>query len=80
MCRNLVRKEKVDSFIRCPGFSHKEVAQILEVVGGNVGVFVARGDGPSNRASSKVRERKGYRGMHATIPKCEGSGGKICYT
>jgi len=29
---------------------------------GNVGVFVARGDGPSNRASSKARQRGGYRG------------------
>ncbi|MCW3985291.1 MAG: DUF6506 family protein [Candidatus Bathyarchaeota archaeon] len=55
VCRSLVRKEKVDSFILCPGFSRKEVAWISEVVGGNVGVFVARGDGPSNRASSKVR-------------------------
>ncbi|MCK4478065.1 hypothetical protein KAU88_06020 [Candidatus Bathyarchaeota archaeon] len=26
VCRNLVRKEKVDSFILCPGFFHKEVA------------------------------------------------------
>lgn len=56
VCKGLVKKEKVDSIILCPGFAHKEVA------GGNVGVFVARGDGPSKRASSKARQREGYRG------------------
>jgi len=62
VCKDLAKKEKVDSIILCPGFTHKEVAQLSEVARGNVGVFVARGDGPSNRASSKARQRGGYRG------------------
>ena len=61
VCKNLVKEEGVHSILLCPGFTHKEVAQISEVVGGNVGVFVARGDGPSNRALSKARQREGYR-------------------
>ena len=42
VCRDLVKREKVDFIILCPGFAHKEVAQLSEVAGGNVGVFVAR--------------------------------------
>jgi len=43
----------------CPGFTHKEIAEISEAVG-DIGVYVARGDGPSNIASLKVMEREGW--------------------
>ncbi len=48
-CRELVAKNQIDAILLCPGFTHKDVAGIAEVVGPNVGVSVARGDGPSNR-------------------------------
>jgi len=44
----------------CPGFTHESVAELAEVLGGEVGVFVARGDGPSTRASMEVMAREGW--------------------
>ncbi len=62
VCKSLVEQENIDSVILCPGFTHREVAEISEAVGEDVGVSVARGDGPSNRTSSKARQREGYAG------------------
>lgn len=59
-CKNLVKKEDIHSILLCPGFTHKDIAEISEAVGENVGVFVARGDGPSNRISHEVMEREGW--------------------
>ena len=44
-----LREEGIHSVLLCLGFTHENVAGIAEVVGKNVGVFVARGDGPSSR-------------------------------
>ena len=44
----------------CPGFTHRDVAEIAKAVGENVGVFVARGDGPSHRVSIEVMRREGW--------------------
>ncbi len=60
VCREFADKEGIDSVLLCPGFTHKDVAEIAEVVGSTVGVSVARGDGPSNRASLAAMERAGY--------------------
>ena len=38
----------------CPGFTHRDIAEIAEVVGENVGVNVARGDGPSTRIAMEI--------------------------
>ncbi len=59
VCRKLVRDEGIHSVLLCPGFTHRDVAEIAETVGENVGVFVARGDGPSNRTSLEIREKEG---------------------
>jgi|GEM_PF-5327143 len=40
--------------------SYRDIAEISEAVGENVGVFVARGDGPSNRISREVMRREGW--------------------
>jgi len=40
--------------------SYRDIAEISEAVGGNVGVFVARGDDPSNRISREVMRREGW--------------------
>jgi len=38
----------------------RDVAEISEAVGENVGVFVARGDGPSNKISREVMRGEGW--------------------
>ena len=53
--RRLVEEEGVQSILLCPGFTHKDIAEIAGAVGGKAGVFVARGDGPSSRITSVAR-------------------------
>ncbi|MFC2020075.1 DUF6506 family protein [Chloroflexota bacterium] len=57
-CRKLVQEEGIHSVLLCPGFTHRNVAEIVEAVGGNIMVSVARGDGPSSRLSAVVRKRE----------------------
>ena len=57
-CRKLAKEEGIHSVLLCPGFTHRGVAEITEVVGGNVSVAVARGDGPSSRVSAEIRRRE----------------------
>lgn len=56
-CKKLVADEGIHSIILCPGFAHRSVAEIVDAVGGNVVVSVARGDGPSSRLSAEIRKR-----------------------
>jgi len=60
VCKKVVKEEGIHSILLCPGFTHRDVAEISEAVGENVGVFVARGDGPSNRISMEVMRREGW--------------------
>ena len=66
--KRLVEEEDIHSILFCPGFMHRDLAEITEAVGGNVAVAVARGDGPSSKVSAEVRggrllrKRKGERG------------------
>jgi len=60
VCQKLVKEEGVHSILLCPGFTHKDVAGIAEAVGENVGVAVARGDGPSSRVSREVMKMEGW--------------------
>ena len=66
VCKKLVEEEGVQSILLCPGFTHRDVAEISEVVGENVGVFVARGKEralrSSNRVSRMIRKREGFVG------------------
>ena len=66
MSKKLVKEEGVHSILLCPGFTHTDVAEISEAVGENVGVFVARGDGPSNRVSMRIRRREGLVGRRSS--------------
>jgi len=54
-CKKLVKEEGIHSVLLCPGFSDKDVAEITEAVGPNVGVAVARGDSPGRRVPTEVR-------------------------
>jgi len=60
VCRKLVKEEGIHSILLCPGFTHRNVAEIAEAVEEIVGVFVARGDGPSNRVSMNIMKREGW--------------------
>ena len=57
-CRKLVEEEGIHSILLCPGFTHRNIAEIVEAVRNKVGVFVARGDGPSSRITALVRRRE----------------------
>ena len=60
VCKKLVREEGIHSILLCPGFTHQNVAEISEAVGENVGVSVARGDGPSSKIAKEVMKREGW--------------------
>ena len=60
VCKKLVKEEGIHSIMLCPGFTHKNIAEISEAVGENVGVCVARGDGPSSRVVMEVMKREGW--------------------
>ena len=56
-CKKLVKEEGIHSVLLCPGFTEKNVAEITEAVGENVGVAVARGDSPGRKVPAQVRIR-----------------------
>ncbi|MCX7995511.1 MAG: DUF6506 family protein [candidate division WOR-3 bacterium] len=60
VAKDIYEKEKIDAILLCPGFTHKDVAEIFEILGGKVSVSVARGDGPSNRIVQPVIQREYY--------------------
>jgi hypothetical protein len=56
---NLHKLKKLDSIIVCPGFTHKDVAEIIALTEGKVAVCPARGDGPSSRIAVEALKREG---------------------
>ena len=60
VCKKLVREEGIHSILLCPGFTHQNIAEISEAVGKNVGISVARGDGPSSKIAKEVMKREGW--------------------
>ena len=62
VAKNHAEMQNIDSVMLCPGFTHSDAAEIVKAVGDNVGVTVARGDGPSGKLSLAARKREGYMG------------------
>ncbi|MBA7616366.1 hypothetical protein ES703_23662 [subsurface metagenome] len=60
VCEKLVNEEGIHSIILCPGFKHRDIAEISGAVGENVAISVARGDGPSSRVAREVMKREGW--------------------
>jgi len=58
VCKNLYEKENIDSVLLCPGFTHKEVAEIFEALDNKVAVCVSRGDGPSGKITAPVLQKE----------------------
>ena len=60
VCKKLVVQEGIHSVLLCPGFTHRDVAEISRAVGESIAVSVARGDGPSNKVSMRVLKKEGW--------------------
>ena len=60
VARDLVENEGAQSIVLCPGFTHREVGEIVEAVGDNVAISIARPDGPGNRISARIRRQEGF--------------------
>jgi hypothetical protein len=58
VCKELYKKDKIDSVLLCPGFTHKDVAEIFEALENKVAVCVSRGDGPSSKITGPVLQRE----------------------
>ena len=58
--KKLVEEENIHSIILCPGFTHQNIAEISQVVGKNVGIAVARTDGPSGKIVREVMKKEGW--------------------
>jgi hypothetical protein len=56
----LFREKKIESILLCPGFSHKDIAELVAATGNQVAVCVSRGDGPGNRISLEALQRAGF--------------------
>ena len=57
--RRLFREKKIESILLCPGFTHRDIAEIVEATENKVAVCVARGDGPSSRISLEALKQAG---------------------
>ncbi len=60
VCKKFAEEEGIHSILLCPGFTHKDIAEISEAVGENVGVSVARGDSLSNRIAMRAMKEAGW--------------------
>jgi hypothetical protein len=60
VCRRFVKEEGIHSILLCPGFTHREIAELSEAAGKDVGISVARGDGPSSRIAAEAMKKEGW--------------------
>jgi hypothetical protein len=58
VCKDLYARDKIDSVLLCPGFTHRDVAEIFEVLDKKVAVCVSRGDGPSGQITGPVLQKE----------------------
>lgn len=54
------KEHSIHSVLLCPGFTHEAVSEISRELGENVGITVARGDGPSGRVAREAMEKSGW--------------------
>ncbi|MDH5695675.1 MAG: DUF6506 family protein [Dehalococcoidia bacterium] len=60
VCKDLVQKEGIQSFILCPGFTHQALAKIANAVGEKVAINVARGDVPGTTMVGEILAKEGW--------------------
>jgi hypothetical protein len=58
VARNTHEKESIHAVMLCPGFTHRDSAELFEALNEEVSVSVCRGDGPSNRIVQPVIQRE----------------------
>ena len=58
--KRFFKTKKIESILLCPGFSHKDIAEITAVTENKVAVSVARGDGASSRMALEAMKKAGY--------------------
>lgn len=58
VCRELREQGGIESVLLCPGFTHRDVAEIFASLDGKVAVCVARGDGPSGAITAPILQRE----------------------
>lgn len=56
--KDIYEKENIQAIILCPGFTHTDVAEIFQALGGKVSVNVARGDSLSNKIAQEVIKKE----------------------
>ncbi|OGD22304.1 MAG: hypothetical protein A2W03_09455 [Candidatus Aminicenantes bacterium RBG_16_63_16] len=54
------KEKNIESILLCPGFTHRDIAEIVKATENKVAVCVARGDGPSGRISLEALKRAGF--------------------
>ena len=60
VCREFMGQVGLDSVLLCPGFTNQDVADIAKTVGPDVGVGVARVDGPGGKAAIEAMKKAGF--------------------
>jgi hypothetical protein len=60
VCKELVKNQGIQSFLLCPGFTHKAIADIVDAIGPGVAVNVARGDVPSTLMVGEILAKEGW--------------------
>lgn len=60
VCTALVAEDRVQSIALCPGHSHADVAAIVEAVGEQVSVSIARSDIAGMHAAAQAMEKAGW--------------------
>jgi hypothetical protein len=58
VAKEMYDREKIESVILCPGFTHTDVSRIFQALQGKVSITVARGDGPSNKISQSIIQKE----------------------
>ena len=56
--KRIYAEENIHAIMLCPGFTHKDVAELFQVLDGKVSINVSRGDGPSSRIAQPVIQRE----------------------
>ena len=57
--KSLSKTKRLDSIMLCPGFTHKDIAEIVAMTENRVSVCPARGDGPSSRIALEALRKAG---------------------
>jgi hypothetical protein len=58
--KKYVKEKEIHSILLCPGFTNRDIGELAQELGPNVGISVARGDGPSSRVAMEAMKKAGW--------------------